>query len=159
MPTPPPETLVDTVPSEESDYDNAAPEEVSAHRIKPEKNNQRKSAESDTVTSQVSMTENLNFEDSGLELSQDPVCPSALDECLMKAAPRAVFLACKAAQNAQGEAENTETDSVEAAFEGGDPALDVSCSSPRRNIYRPLRPSHNIYPIDNSPSSISVSAK
>lgn len=37
---PPPQTLVDTVPSEESDCDNAAPEEVPAHRIKPEKNNQ-----------------------------------------------------------------------------------------------------------------------
>lgn len=105
------------------------------------------------------MTENLDFEDSGLGLSQDPVCPSALDECLVKAAPGAVFLACKAAQDAQGEAENTETDSVEAAFEGGDPALDVSCPSPRGNICRPLRPSRDIHPIDNSPSSVSVSAK
>lgn len=99
------------------------------------------------------MTENLDFEDSGLGLSQDPVCPSALDECLVKAAPGAVFLACKAAQDAQGEAENTENGSVEAAFRGENPASDVVCPLPaRRNIRRPMRPSRGIHPIGDSPS-------
>lgn len=154
------ETLVDGVPCSNSDRDNAAPGEVPAHSIEPKCNDEGKSAEPDTVTPQVGITENLAFEDSGLGISQDSGCASALGGCHLKAAantedaaPRAIFLACKATRDTQGEAENTENGSVEAAFRGENPASDVVCPLPaRRNIRRPMRPSRGIHPIGDSPS-------
>ena len=151
------EALVDTVSCEKSDCDNAARKGFPTHRIEPEISQQRESAEPDTATSQVAMTENINFGDLGLESSHDPVCASALDECPVKAAanseeatPEAVFL------DGQGEAENTENVSVKAVFEGENPTSEViRPSSCHHNICRPVRPSRDIHPIDVSPSFVS----
>lgn len=150
------ETLVGTVSCEKSAYDNAAPKGFPTHSIEPEISQQRESAEPDTATSQVGMTENIDFEDLGLESSHDPVCASALDECLVKAVanskeaiPEAVFL------DAQGEAENTDNVSVEAVFEGQDPTSKVIRPSSHHNICCPMRPSRDIHPMDVSPSFVS----
>lgn len=154
------ETLADTFPCEKSDRDYVAPVSRNFSEIEPKINDQRNSAEPDTATSPVGMTENLDFKDSELGISQDPVCTSALDECPVKATPVADFLACEAAQDTQGEAERAEkaeNGSVEAALEGKNPASDVVCpSSPRRNICRSMRPSRDVHPIDDSLSFVSA---
>ncbi|KAF6238795.1 hypothetical protein HO173_003302 [Letharia columbiana] len=154
------ETLADTFSCEKSDRDYVAPVSRNFSEIEPKINDERNSAEPDTATSPVGMTENLDFKDSELGISQDPVCTSALDECPVKATPVADFLACEAAQDIQGEAERAEkaeNDSVEAALEGKNPASDVVCpSSPRRNICRSMRPSRDVHPIDDSLSFVSA---
>lgn len=162
-------TLVDINSCEQPHSDNAAPGEVHAHRIEPENKDQRKSTEPSLVTSQVIMTENLDFEDLVHVARRDSVCASALGDCSVKAAANSeetasevVDLVCKAAQDAHGEAEiaeiaeNAENDSVEAGFEGENPASDVTGSSPSCRIScRPMRPSRGIHPINNSPPSVS----
>lgn len=148
------EALVDTVSCEKSDCDDAIPKGFPTYRIEPEISQQRESAEPDTASSQIGMTENIDFEDLGLEGNHDPVCASALDEYPIKAAanfeeatPKAVFL------DIQGEAKNTNNVSIEAVFEGQDPTSEVvRPSSSHHNICHPMRPSRDIHPIDVSPS-------
>lgn len=149
-----PETLVNAISCEKSDYDSVGSVGRCFSRIEPETSDQRNSAESDSATSPAGMTENLVLGGMGLGISQDPVCASALDGCAVNAAadseedvPPIVLQAYKAAQKTQGEAED---DLAEKALEGENTASDVLCPSPRRKTYRPMRPSRGVHPIDDS---------
>ena len=148
--------FVDTDLYERSDNDSVAHEEAPTHNVEGKDNEQLKSAESDTVISQVGI--NLGIEDSGLETSQDIVCVSALDECSVNAAvnfeefaSETNFPACEAAQGIQSEAKDIESDLIETAVGGEQLAPDVMRPSLRRhNISAPMRPSRDIHPIGSS---------